>query len=57
MAYKNGQVYTDPTLPDKSPTERRAIYSAMNKILAAVHAVDIVAAGLDDFGKHGKTDM
>jgi acyl-CoA dehydrogenase family protein 10 len=54
MSYKSGQVYTDPTLPDKSPAERQAIYSAMNKVLSAIHKVDIVTAGLNDFGKHGQ---
>lgn len=54
MTYTSGHIYTEPTLPDKSPAERRAIYSAMSETLAAIHSVDIASAGLEDYGKHGQ---
>ena len=33
--------------------ERGAIYDAMNATLAALHDVDVEAAGLGDFGRPG----
>ena len=34
----------------------KEIYQEMNKTLAKIHQVDIIKAGLEDFGKHGKSD-
>ena len=34
-------------------TERAAIYDAMNATLAALHDVDLAAAGLADYGRPG----
>ena len=54
MAYVEGRVLWDPALPDAgSNEERTATYDAMNRVLAALHDVDIQAAGLADFGKPG----
>ena len=53
MEYVAGEVMTDPTLPDRSPSDRRAIYESMAAVLARLHTVDWRAAGLSDFGRPG----
>jgi aminoglycoside phosphotransferase (APT) family kinase protein len=53
MGYKPGRIFWDPALPELQTSERGAIYSAMNDTLAALHSVDVAAAGLADFGKPG----
>ena len=53
MERLEGRVFHDNALPGLAPGERAAMFEAMNATLAALHAVDIAAAGLDDFGRHG----
>ncbi|XP_010994151.1 acyl-CoA dehydrogenase family member 10 isoform X1 [Camelus dromedarius] len=53
MEYCPGVIYKDPSLPGLEPSQRRAIYTAMNRVLCNIHSVDIKAAGLEDYGKHG----
>jgi aminoglycoside phosphotransferase (APT) family kinase protein len=50
MEYVDGRVMWDPALPGFEPSQRKAIYSEMNCILATVHSVDIEAVGLSDYG-------
>ncbi|WP_421853649.1 phosphotransferase family protein [Oricola sp.] len=54
MEYLDGRIFWDPALPElPDPARRAAIYDQMNEVLAALHDVDIGAAGLTDFGKPG----
>ncbi|EQB77382.1 acyl-CoA dehydrogenase family member 10 [Camelus ferus] len=53
MEYCPGVIYKDPSLPGLEPSQRRAIYTAMNRVLCNIHSVDVKAAGLEDYGKHG----
>ena len=53
MEYVDGRLFSDVTLPQLSPGERRAIYFEMIRVLAALHLVDYKALGLSDFGKSG----
>ncbi|MEP6564522.1 MAG: phosphotransferase family protein [Mesorhizobium sp.] len=54
MTFVDGRIFWDPALPDVSGNdERAAIYDAMNTTLAALHDIDIDAAGLGDFGRPG----
>ncbi|WP_234051228.1 MULTISPECIES: phosphotransferase family protein [unclassified Xanthobacter] len=53
MEKVDGRVFHDCTLPGVEPEERRAMYRAMAKTLAAFHNVDVAAVGLSDFGKPG----
>ncbi|MDZ7652238.1 MAG: phosphotransferase [Burkholderiaceae bacterium] len=53
MAHVDGRIFWDPTLPDLQPAARGAIYDEMNRVLAALHAVDVQRAGLADYGKAG----
>jgi aminoglycoside phosphotransferase (APT) family kinase protein len=53
MDYVDGRVLVDQSLPTMNPSQRQAIYAEMNRVIAALHGVDIGAAGLTDFGKSG----
>ncbi|MBP0616170.1 phosphotransferase family protein [Jiella mangrovi] len=54
MEHVEGRIFWDPSLPEiEDPGERGAIYDSMNATLAAIHDVDIEAAGLSDFGRPG----
>lgn len=53
MDYAEGRSFWDPSLPDLSPAERRAIFDEMNRAIALLHSVDYRAVGLEDFGKPG----
>ncbi|KAG8513231.1 Acyl-CoA dehydrogenase family member 10, partial [Galemys pyrenaicus] len=53
MAYCPGVIYKDPSLPGLEPTQRWAIFTAMNRVLCQIHSVDFKAVGLADYGKHG----
>lgn len=54
MEFVPGRVLLDQSLPGMTPTERRAIYSEMSRVLAALHAVDYPSVGLETFGKTGQ---
>ena len=49
----DGEVHFDPRLPDKTPEWRAAMFDDMNRVLAALHDVDVDAVGLSDFGRPG----
>jgi aminoglycoside phosphotransferase (APT) family kinase protein len=53
MEYVDGRLIRDGSLPGLSNDERSAIYSEMNRVMAALHGVDYVALGLSDYGKPG----
>lgn len=51
MSYVEGRVFVDQSLPGMSNAEREAIYSDMNRVIAALHEVDVDAVGLFDYGR------
>jgi aminoglycoside phosphotransferase (APT) family kinase protein len=51
MEFVDGRVFADPALPGVPRDERAAVYAAMARTLAAIHRVDVAAAGLADHGK------
>ena len=53
MEFLQGRVFMDQGLPGMAPAERLAIYREMNRVIAALHAVDYKAVGLGDYGKEG----
>jgi aminoglycoside phosphotransferase (APT) family kinase protein len=53
MQYVQGRIFWDPTLPALAPSERRAVYTEMVRVLSALHQVDHVQRGLSDYGKPG----
>ena len=53
MEFVDGRVLWDSALPGMTPAERAAHYDEMNRVIAALHAVDPDAAGLTGFGRPG----
>ena len=53
MSYEPGRIFWDPTLPELDVPARGPIYAEMNRVLAALHDVDVDAVGLGDYGKPG----
>ncbi len=53
MGFMQGRVLWDQSLPGMTPPERSAIYDEMNRVIAALHSVDVAAAGLAGYGKPG----
>ncbi|MDK3072666.1 phosphotransferase family protein [Sedimentitalea sp. JM2-8] len=53
MDHVDGRNFSDPTMPDLSNPERSAVIGDMNRVLAALHMVDIDAVGLSDYGPPG----
>ncbi|XP_014664040.1 PREDICTED: acyl-CoA dehydrogenase family member 10-like isoform X2 [Priapulus caudatus] len=53
MEHVPGRIFKDPLLPNMTPVERSAIYTAMCDVLVKIHLVNIERAGLQDYGKPG----
>ncbi len=53
MEFVAGRVLWEQSLPGMTKSERHAIYDEMNRVIAALHAVDPAAVGLANFGKPG----
>lgn len=53
MSFAAGRTFWDPALPGVDPHERAALYDEMNRVIAALHTVDVASAGLADYGKPG----
>ncbi|MDP5334909.1 MAG: phosphotransferase [Paracoccaceae bacterium] len=49
----NGRHFDDPRLPELAREDRRAVQDEMNRVLAAIHSVDLNATGLNDYGPEG----
>jgi aminoglycoside phosphotransferase (APT) family kinase protein len=53
MEFVQGRVLWDQSLPEMDKAGRGAIYDEMNRVIAALHNVDVKAAGLESYGKPG----
>ncbi|MED5621701.1 phosphotransferase [Ideonella sp. BN130291] len=53
MECVQGRVLWDQSLPGMTNGQRAAIYDEMNRVIAALHKVDVQAVGLADYGKPG----
>jgi len=53
MEHVQGRILWDPALPGFRPDERARLFDDMNRVIAALHRVDVAAAGLADYGKPG----
>jgi aminoglycoside phosphotransferase (APT) family kinase protein len=53
MEFCAGRNFQDPRVPEVDATDRAAVYDDMNRVLAALHSVDIEAVGLADYGRPG----
>lgn len=53
MGYVAGRTFMDPRMDGLTNAERSAVIDEMNRVLAALHSVDINAADLGDYGPPG----
>ncbi len=53
MEHVDGRIFWEQSLPGLAAAERGAIYDEMNRVIAALHSVDVERAGLADYGKAG----
>ena len=53
MEFKDGRVLWDQSLPGMTNAQRADIYNEMNRVIAALHTVDVHQQGLADYGKPG----
>ncbi len=53
MEHVRGRHFNLPHLPELSQPERGPIFDEMNRVLAAIHDVDLEATGLTDYGPSG----
>ena len=53
MEFIEGRVLWDQALPSIDAAQRGAYYDEMNRVIAALHNVDVKAAGLSGYGKPG----
>ncbi len=53
MEFVDGRVLWDPALPELESNERTAIYTEMNRVLAALHSVNLKETDLETFGRPG----
>ena len=53
MEHLEGRIFWDPAVPEVNNEDRTAIYDEMNRVLAALHRVNVDTVGLTDYGKPG----
>ncbi|MEM1414063.1 MAG: phosphotransferase [Myxococcota bacterium] len=53
MEHVVGRILWNVQLPDLAAAERSAVYAELARVLAALHAVDVDAVGLGDYGRRG----
>lgn len=53
MEEVKGRHFAEPTLDALSIDARRPVFEEMNRVLAAIHDVDLAARGLSDYGPEG----
>ena len=53
MEFMQGRVLWDQSLPGMTREQRAELYDEMNRVIAAMHQVDVKAVGLSDYGKPG----
>jgi aminoglycoside phosphotransferase (APT) family kinase protein len=53
MEFVQGRVLWEQSLPGFDAAGRGRLYDEMNRVMAALHQVDVAAAGLADYGKPG----
>jgi aminoglycoside phosphotransferase (APT) family kinase protein len=53
MEFKEGRVLWDQSLPGMEPAQRGDIYREMNRVISALHTVNVAERGLSAYGKPG----
>ena len=54
MEHVQGRSFMDPSLPGMNAAQRGGIYDEMNRVVAALHGVDVNAVGLAGHGRPGQ---
>jgi aminoglycoside phosphotransferase (APT) family kinase protein len=49
----DGRIFWDPALPELARADRAALWDDVNRVVAALHTVDVDAVGLADYGRPG----
>ncbi|MEJ8814626.1 phosphotransferase [Variovorax ureilyticus] len=53
MEFLEGRVLVDQSLPGMALADRAAVYDDLNRVIAALHALDYRSVGMEGFGKPG----
>ncbi|OYU35668.1 phosphotransferase family protein [Novosphingobium sp. PASSN1] len=53
MDMVEGRIFWDAAFTDVPKAERAAYFDEMNRVIAALHSVDVAAVGLEDYGRPG----
>lgn len=53
MEFVEGRIFWDPALPELDAEQRGAVYRDVNRVVAALHCVDPLSVGLENFGRPG----
>ncbi len=53
MEFVEGRIFTDPSLPGMTPSQRQEAYSDVVRVLRNLHSVDFDEVGLSTYGKTG----
>ena len=53
MSYEEGEIFWDPSLPELEKSQRAPYCHALIETLAALHNINYIEAGLENFGKPG----
>lgn len=53
MEFVDGSIFWNPTIPELDKKQRSQVYDEMNRVLAALHSIDVEEVGLSDFGYPG----
>jgi aminoglycoside phosphotransferase (APT) family kinase protein len=53
MEFVEGRILWDPSIPSVETKERTDLYRELNRVIATIHSIDPVEAGLGDFGRAG----
>jgi acyl-CoA dehydrogenase len=53
MAFLEGRILYDQTLPDFTVADRTLLFNDMNRVIATLHCVDVDLIGLGDYGRPG----
>jgi aminoglycoside phosphotransferase (APT) family kinase protein len=53
MDHVPGRNFNEPAMPDLTPMDRKGVTDEMNRVLAALHEVDIHSVGLANYGPEG----
>lgn len=53
MEYCEGRIFWNAAIPEVNSPQRSAMYDEMNRVLVALHSLDIDALGLSGYGRRG----